>query len=264
VGLAEEGRWAPKTLNNALTAMVVCLNHAVAEGLINSNPASFVQALPAEHLERDYLRMHEIAAYLEACDDPYRPLAETLIGSGLRISEALALRVDDIVLEKGALIVYRSAQGGGQVGHTKGRRFRRVEIGPGLAGVLRDVLAQRPNDPSALVFVMPHRTTRGGMGHWDPARAGEPIDRSTVSRGWHKEALQDGGLRDMPLHALRHTAAAAWLATGHPLVYVQRQLGHSQITTTERVYGHLEETFMRSAAADTEQAIARASALHIQ
>ena len=35
------------------------------------------------------------------------------------------------------------------------------------------------------------------------------IDRSTVSRDWHKDALEDAGLRDMPLHALRHTAAAA-------------------------------------------------------
>jgi integrase len=42
-------------------------------------------------------------------------------------------------------------------------------------------------------------------------------------------------------------------------MYVQRQLGHAQITTTERLYGHLEESFVRRAAADTEAAIARAS-----
>jgi integrase len=63
----------------------------------------------------------------------------------------------------------------------------------------------------------------------------------------------------MPLHSLRHTAAAAWLATGQPLMYVQRQLGHSQITTTERLYGHLEEGFMRHAAATTEDAIREAA-----
>ena len=43
-------------------------------------------------------------------------------------------------------------------------------------------------------------------------------------------------------------------------MYVQRQLGHAQITTTERLYGHLEESFVRRAAAATERAILAAPA----
>jgi integrase len=75
---------------------------------------------------------------------------------------------------------------------------------------------------------------------------------------WHEAALEDAGIRDMPLHALRHTAAAAWLAAGQPLMFVQRQLGHRSITTTEDHYGHLEGSFVRDAAARTEAAIASA------
>ena len=63
---------------------------------------------------------------------------------------------------------------------------------------------------------------------------------------------------DMPLHALRHTAAAAWLTTGHPLISVQRQLGHRSITTTEEHYGHLVSSFIREAAFQTERVIAAA------
>ena len=62
-----------------------------------------------------------------------------------------------------------------------------------------------------------------------------PPNRRTV-HDWHEAALVDAGLRVMPLHALRHTAAAAWLATGQPLIFVQRQLGHRSITTTEDHY----------------------------
>jgi integrase len=40
---------------------------------------------------------------------------------------------------------------------------------------------------------------------------------------------------------------------------VQRQLGHAQITTTERIYGHLEETVLRSPAAETEERIRQAA-----
>jgi len=78
--------------------------------------------------------------------------------------------------------------------------------------------------------------------------------RKTVHE-WHEAALVDAGLRDMPLHSLRHTAAAAWLAAGHPLIFVHRQLGHRSITTTEEHYGHLEGSFVKDAAARTEAAI---------
>lgn len=263
VELSQSGRWAPKTLNNALKALVVCLNHAVADGLITANPASYVAALPLGHLERDYLRLHEIGPYLDACSDLYRPLAETLIGTGMRISEALALTVADVDLGRSAIVVARSLRDDGSVGSTKSDRFRRVEIGPQLAARLGDQVARRMEQTrgaphETLVFVMPVRAGRYQPGRW--ASAGElgPIARNTVSRIWHKEALEDAALRDMPLHSLRHTAAAAWLATGQPLMYVQRQLGHAQITTTERLYGHLEEAFVRRPAAETEAAIQRA------
>jgi integrase len=40
------------------------------------------------------------------------------------------------------------------------------------------------------------------------------------------------------IHALRHTYASTLLSRGVRLDYVSRQLGHAQITTTERVYRH--------------------------
>jgi integrase len=44
------------------------------------------------------------------------------------------------------------------------------------------------------------------------------------------------------------------------LIYVQRQLGHSSITITERYYGHLEQSLAGAAANETELAIWGASA----
>jgi len=90
--LAEEveaGELAAKTVNNALGTLVVCLNDAVKDGLIPTNPALRVQRLPPAHIERDDLRLDEVPLYLDACSEIHRPLAELLIGSGLRISEAL-------------------------------------------------------------------------------------------------------------------------------------------------------------------------------
>ena len=181
--------------------------------------------------------------------------------------EAIALRVADVDLERHLIGVSRSAKDDGSVGSTKSDRFRAVQIGPQLVARLRDHVARRmehsDEDPRrALLFVMPIRRAKQEKGRWASKPELGSIDRNTVSRSWHKEALRDAGLRDMPLHALRHTAAAAWLSTGQPLMFVQRQLGHAQITTTERLYGHLEEVFVRQAAAETERAIERAGGLY--
>ena len=261
----EAGELAAKTVNNALVTLVVCLNDAVEDGLIVANPASRVDRLPAGHLEREYLRLHEIPIYLDSCSDVYRPLAEVLIGSGLRISEALALRLGDLELDDsgGVIVVYRSRKKA-TVGSTKSDRFRSVEIGPRTSQALRTQIAwRREFDTSlgdgALVFVMPVRGAKRSQGRWASAGVAEAMDRTTISRDWHKQALQDAALRDMPLHALRHTAAASWLAAGNSLMYVQRQLGHADIGTTERYYGHLERHVLAAGAIATEEAIARAA-----
>jgi integrase len=264
-GLVEADDLAAKTANNALGTLVVCLNEAVADGLLASNPALRVHRLPPAHIERDYLRLHEIPRYLEACTAVYRPLAELLIGTGLRISEALALRVGDLELDQtGAMIVVYRSRKKNSFGSTKSDRFRSVEIGPGLSAILRQHLGARSelaaDDRAACdLFVMPVRTAKRSHGRWESAGAGRPLDRNTVSRNWHKQALEDAALRDMPLHALRHTAAAAWLAAGNSLMYVQRQLGHADISTTERYYGHLERRALAAGAIAAEEAIARAS-----
>lgn len=261
--LAEASRagiYRPKTLNNALGVLVVCLNQAADDRLLQTNPAARVRRLPLGHAEREYLRIHEIDLYLSCCSTIYRPLAELLISCGLRISEALGLSWEDIDLATGTITVNRQAKGArGQTGSTKGRRARSVEAGPDLLRTLTDLNARQSEHHTVLrrqpVFTMPVRHSKAQAGRWPSAGPPAAIDRNTVSRDWHKAALRDAGLRDMPLHALRHTAAATWLYCGQPLIYVQRALGHASITTTESFYGHLEQSLLKSVARDTEVAV---------
>lgn len=56
----------PKTVNNSLGTLIVCLNDAVQDGLIVSDPALRVEPLPPAYIEREYLRLHEIPRYLDA------------------------------------------------------------------------------------------------------------------------------------------------------------------------------------------------------
>ena len=140
----EAGELGAKTVNNALVTLVVCLNEAVEDGLIVANPALRVERLPAPHIERAYVRLHEIPIYLDSCSDLYRPLAEVLMGSEVRISEALALHIGDLELDGsgGVIVVYRSRKKA-TVGSTKSDRFRSVEIGPRTSLALRTQIARR-------------------------------------------------------------------------------------------------------------------------
>lgn len=245
---------APKTVNNALTLLSVCLNEAARDGLIAGNPCAHVNQLPVDPAEMGYLRMSEIAVYLDSCAGRYRPLAAFLIGTGARVSEAVATRWEDLDLRARRVRIYRQRDRYTDgTARTKGRRFRGVEIGPELADALRRLRALRMAagvDDGGWLFLCPAPK----RGRYANRIAPSTPHRKTVHE-WHEAALEDAGLRDMPLHSLRHTAAAAWLATGHPLMFVQRQLGHASITTTERHYGHLEATFLKSATAATEAAI---------
>ncbi len=83
-----------------------------------------------------------------------------------------------------------------------------------------------------------------------------PLDRTYVSHAWHRAALKAANIdRPVRLHDLRHSYAAATLAAGEPLVFVQKQLGHSAIHTTQRYYGHLERGYLRDAALRAEAAV---------
>jgi integrase len=262
----QAGELAGKTVNNTLTTLTVCLNDAVKDGLIATNPAIGVPRFPRAHTERDYLRLHEIPVYLDSCSTEYEPLAALLIGTGARISEALAIRPSDLKLDTtgGWVTIARALQQDGTIGSTKSRRPRSIEIGPELAHRLENHLAERRHaypeaDDDGSLFITPRRARRQQTARSTSSREFLPPNRRTVG-GWHAQALHDAALRHMPLHSLRHTAAAAWLAADNSLLYVQQQLGHRDLSTTSHYYGHLERHHSPTRGAHaTEQAITRAS-----
>jgi hypothetical protein len=106
----DAGAVSAKTINNARSALSSVLADAARNDLLVRNPCQFVPPLPVERSELDYLRLHEIDPYLDACTAHYRPLAELLIGAGARISEALALTWNDIDLDQGLVHIRANAR----------------------------------------------------------------------------------------------------------------------------------------------------------
>ena len=107
-------------------------------------------------------------------------------GTGLRISKALALEWGDVDWRSSAIVVTR-ARKRNATGSTKGDRARRVEIGPRLLGLLGDRRAAQAE----------HRTDDDGGNLIFPGQRGY-LNRSNVSREWHRKALKGGPATDDP------------------------------------------------------------------
>jgi integrase len=238
--LDTESRLSRKTINDSLIPLRQILGRAVREGVIATNPATNADRdapleLPYERPTMHYLTREQTPRYLDACEDWYRPLAEVLVGAGLRIGEAIALEWRDIDWDSSALNITRTAKHGG-IGTPKGDRARSVLIASYLRDVLRDHHTAQATSGrlQKLVFT----NARGTM-----------LDRNNVRRRAHNVALQDAALPSaIRLHDLRHTAATLWLASGESIYFVQQQLGHKDIQTTIDLYGHPDKAAHRDAA----------------
>jgi integrase len=214
----------------------------VREGVLASNPAKnddrdHPLELPYERPTMLHLNREEAVRYLDACVDWYRPLAEILIGAGLRIGEAIALEWRDVDWDGSALKVSRAAKDKGEVGTPKGDRSRSVLLAPYLVDLLRA-----------------HRTAQAAAGGLEKlvfrSPEGQVLNRHNVRRRGHDPALEDAGLPSaVRLHDLRHTAATLWLGAGESIYFVQQQLGHADIQTTIDQYGHPDKQAHREAAA---------------
>ena len=144
-----------------------------------------------------------------------RALLEVLYGSGARISEAVGLDVDDVDLERGAVLL-----------HGKGGKERLVPLGSYAAAAAdaylvraRPALVQAGRGSHALFLNTPGR----------PAEPAERVDDPAVS-GRAGPALDPEHLSP---HTLRHSFATHLLDGGADVRVVQELLGHASVTTTQ-------------------------------
>jgi len=222
------------------------LGLAVKRRRIPHNPVDLVRA-PRPTPRRQLILDPDELEVLAAAADALRPRAGDLIrflaATGLRFGELVALRVSDIDLDTGAVVVQRSATESGRgliEGPTKSRKARTVYIGPRLAFRLRPLVEGRV--PDERVFTAP----KGGPLRynafrrvvWDPARQALPKAK-----------------QDVTPHDLRDAYAVAAIRSGADLLEVSRALGHSSAAVTASHYAdHFDAARARARAAALEEA----------
>ncbi len=131
--------------------------------------------------------------------------------AGLRIHEALSLMESDLDPRRGSILIK----------HGKGDRRREVGMDAWAWSAIQPWLAERAKLPVGPLFCVIVGPTRGHR--WPESAARLEL---------HRTAIQAGVRRRVAPHQLRHAHAVELLHEGIPLPMIQRQLGHSHLSTT--------------------------------
>jgi integrase/recombinase XerD len=228
---------APSTLARRAATFSRCLDWAVRHGYCATNPLRARGPIRAQrHLPRPIPRQTDrdvLDSAVAAAPQPYRLVFTLLRETGMRVSEALDLRVGDVTLEAGheALRV-REGKGG----------FERVVIlgatatPKSLRGLRAHLKALRAANEYELLF---------------RSRRGTRLSYDAVHYQWAKvcaaaELVDEAGKPRYTLHQLRHTRGSELVAQGQPMEIIQRVLGHRDIRSTLG-YAELSEAQVRAA-----------------
>lgn len=212
---------AKSSIARKLASLRTFFKYLNSTGIVFTNPLSSVRNPRQKQLHPDTLNVDEIFSLLDnnhAQDaDSIRnlALAELLYGSGLRISEALALDIYDLDLSKNYIRV-----------RGKGSRERLAPLSDTSRTALQKWLTAR------VEIVEP------GENALFVGKRGKRLNRREGYR-IIKMLCQKAGLQnEVSPHSLRHSFASHMLSSGADMRTVQELLGHKRLSTTQR-YTHL-------------------------
>lgn len=216
-----------------LTTLRSIISAAQERGLVLHNVARDVKLRRSDRHdpERVFPTKDEVRALISNAPARHRPLIMTAIFTGMRMSELRGLTWDAVDFDRSIITVRRRADRYCDMGTTKSRSSRReIPMGPTLAKVLKEWKLAGPTGELNLVF---------------PNGAGRVETHSNIFNRVFKPLMLTCGVVDedgaprFSLHALRHAAASLFIEQGWPPKKIQTMLGHSSITMTFDVYGHL-------------------------
>jgi integrase/recombinase XerD len=223
-----QGGLSARSLARLISSLKAFYKFLIADGRAKKNPTLHLSSPKAWFSLPKFLTIKEVQSLLrqpDAEDDHGvrdRAMLEVMYAAGLRVSELVGLRVDDVHL-KDDFVLCRG----------KGGKERIVPIGRAAVDAVQRYLDQaRPRllkRPTEALFL----TRRGG-----------PFTRQGFWKALRQYARAASLTAKISPHVLRHSFATHLLERGADLRSVQLMLGHSQITTTQ-IYTHVSRDRLR-------------------
>lgn len=219
-----------RTQARVLSALNSFFDWLILEGERKDNPCDNVDAPKIGRYLPEVLSVEEVESILDSVDLTTwygirdRAILEVLYGCGLRVSEAVTLKISDIYAEKGFVSV---------VG--KGDKQRIVPIGEPAAEAVEKYLEVRPlaydKMCEDILFLN---------------KFGRPLSRVAVFKMVKNQAAAAGVTKEISPHTFRHSFATHLIENGADLRVVQEMLGHENILTTE-IYTHIDTSTWQAA-----------------
>lgn len=234
VSYLQRKKLAPATISKIVTVLKSIFQEAADNDNIAKNPTRLLKKPKIPKAKRYIPTAKEIDQFIENIDEFYRPLTETLAYTGLRISEALALRWENIDLKGGWLSVEQTIQSGQFFPTKTDESMGRVAIPDWLVDKLRLHKARQSVELDKNKFNLVFTN-----------KSGAPINRHNFYHREWKEALQKTGLPLFGFHTLRHFYASELVARGIDIKTVQEQVRHSSIEMTGNIYTHTNHQKVR-------------------
>jgi integrase len=245
---------APATVHKLHVVLHKALKAAVADGLIPRNAVAGLKLPRIIREEIDPLNQEEARRLLKAaCGDRLEALYVLALSTGMRQGELVALKWDDIDLERAVLRVRRTLSRtykGYVLDEPKTNKSRRtIRLTAGAVEALRAHLSRQLEEmervgslyqPGGLVFA----TTTGTL-----------INPSNLRNRSLKPLLKRAGLRPIRFHDLRHTCATLLLSKDVYPKVVSEMLGHASVSITLDIYSHLLPDMQEKAAKALEEAL---------
>ena len=201
----------------------------VQEKILPNDPARLID-LPKSGLKLPHVLSREEIEFLLNAPDTRKPIGvrdtamlELLYAAGLRVSELINLKLQDINLEAGFVRIFG-----------KGSRERIVPIGSHA----------REKVSTYIKAVRSRRLKQTTSPYLFIARAAKPMTRQGFWKLLRRYALQAGLKKKITPHSLRHSFASHLLEGGADLRAVQVMLGHVDISTTQ-IYTHVTRDHLK-------------------
>ena len=200
--LIADRKLKPKSVNLMLSSIKFFFKEIVQNQAFNAVKAPKVEKKIPTVLTKD-----EIKRLLEATSNPkHRLLIEFMYSSGLRVSECVNLKLNDLDLDEKM----------GKIRHGKGNKERYIILSNNLIGHLNEYVA-RKRDDSSYIFSVNNR----------------PITVRQAQKVVKEVAKRAGIKKRVFCHALRSSFATHLLENGTDIRVIQELLGHSDLSTTQ-------------------------------
>jgi len=237
-GKNDGGKYSPKTVNAYIISASNFYEFVKRKGMVPSNPFKEIKRMRIDKkLPRNLLKEDEMDLFLEKLarydeEDSFTHMmtrykvhvtAELLYATGLRISEAANLRVEDIDFTRGTVIV---KEGKGGKPRTAWLNDYAKEVLALYVEQTRDLVFNKRNEQNNTLFGV----------RWQPF---EKIVNKVL-----KEVAKEHGFPKVTAHSFRHALGYHLLRAGCNIRYIQEILGHKLLRNTE-IYTKVDKENLR-------------------